>query len=73
MGWLTESQFVDAVAMELITPGPVVIMATFAGYLIHGVLGAVVATLAVFVPVCSWSSRAHSFAAMKIIPGFADS
>ena len=50
-GWLTEQQFVDAVAMGLITPGPVVIMATFAGYLVHGVLGAVVATGAVFLPV----------------------
>jgi len=50
-GWLTEGQFVDAVAMGLITPGPVVIMATFAGYLVHGVLGATVATAAVFLPV----------------------
>ena len=49
--WLTEQQFVDAVAMGLITPGPVVIMATFAGYLVHGIAGAVVATVAVFVPV----------------------
>jgi chromate transporter len=50
-GWLTEQQFVDAVAMGLITPGPVVIMATFAGYLVYGVLGAVIATVAVFLPV----------------------
>ena len=50
-GWLTEQQFVDAVAMGLITPGPVVIMATFAGYLVLGVVGAVVATAAVFLPV----------------------
>jgi chromate transporter len=49
--WLTDQQFTDAVAMGLISPGPVVIMATFAGYLIFGVVGAVVATLAVFVPV----------------------
>ena len=49
--WLTEKQFVDAVAMGLITPGPVVIMATFAGYLVYGVLGAVIATVAVFLPV----------------------
>jgi chromate transporter len=49
--WLTEGQFVDAVAMGLITPGPVVIMATFAGYLVHGVLGATIATIAVFLPV----------------------
>ncbi|NUT55284.1 MAG: chromate efflux transporter [Thermoleophilia bacterium] len=50
-GWLSEQEFVDAVAMGLITPGPVVIMATFAGYLVHGVLGATVATAAVFLPV----------------------
>lgn len=49
--WLTEQQFTDAVAMGLISPGPVVIMATFAGYLVYGVVGAVVATLAVFLPV----------------------
>ena len=49
--WLTERQFLDAVAMGLITPGPVVIMATFAGYLVDGILGAVVATVGVFLPV----------------------
>lgn len=49
--WLTEQQFVDAVAMGLISPGPVVIMATFAGYLVYGLTGAIVATIAVFVPV----------------------
>jgi chromate transporter len=49
-GWLTEQQFVDAVAMGLISPGPVVIMATFAGYLVYGLVGAVVATIFVFLP-----------------------
>jgi chromate transporter len=49
--WLTEQQFVDAVAMGLISPGPVVIMATFAGYLVDGLAGAGIATLAVFLPV----------------------
>lgn len=49
--WLTEQQFVDAVAMGLISPGPVVIMATFAGYLVYGITGAIVATTAVFLPV----------------------
>jgi chromate transporter len=48
--WLTERQFIDAVAMGLITPGPVVIMATFAGYLVYGVTGAIVATVCVFLP-----------------------
>ena len=48
---MTEQQFVDAVAMGLISPGPVVIMATFAGYLVYGLTGAIVATVAVFLPV----------------------
>ncbi len=48
--WLTERQFTDAVAMGLISPGPVVIMGTFAGYLVAGVAGAVVATVAIFTP-----------------------
>src|SRR5215208_6230003 len=48
--WLTEQQFVDAVAMGLISPGPVVIMATFAGYLAYGLVGAVIATVCVFLP-----------------------
>src|SRR3954452_15534965 len=48
--WLSEQQFVDAVAMGLISPGPVVIMATFAGYLVFGIVGAVVATVFVFLP-----------------------
>ena len=49
--WLTEQQFVDAVAMGLISPGPVVIMATFAGYIVYGITGAMIATVAVFLPV----------------------
>jgi chromate transporter len=48
--WLTEREFVDAVAMGLISPGPVVIMATFAGYLVFGIVGAIVATIFVFLP-----------------------
>ena len=48
--WLTERQFVDAVAVAMITPGPVVITAGFVGYLVAGVAGAAVAAIAVFVP-----------------------
>ncbi len=48
--WLTERQFVDAVAVAMITPGPVVITAGFIGYLVAGLVGALPAALAVFVP-----------------------
>ena len=50
-GWLTERQFLDAVAVALITPGPVVITVAFIGYLVAGVLGATAAALGVFAPV----------------------
>jgi chromate transporter len=49
--WLNDRQFLDAVAMGIITPGPVVITATFIGYLVGGVPGAVLASFAVFFPV----------------------
>lgn len=49
--WLTERQFLDAVAVALITPGPVVITVSFIGYLVAGFAGAVVAALGVFAPV----------------------
>ncbi len=48
--WLTERQFLDAVAVAMITPGPVVITTAFIGYLVAGPLGATVASLAVFAP-----------------------
>jgi chromate transporter len=49
--WLTDGQFLDAVAMGLITPGPVVITAGFIGYLVAGLPGAIVATIAIFTPI----------------------
>jgi len=48
--WLTERQFLDAVAVAMITPGPVVITSGFIGYLVAGPLGAIAATVAVFLP-----------------------
>jgi chromate transporter len=48
--WLTENQFVDAVAVAMITPGPVVITVAFIGYLVAGTTGAIVAAVATFLP-----------------------
>ncbi|HEU4734113.1 MAG TPA: chromate efflux transporter, partial [Kofleriaceae bacterium] len=49
-GWLTERQFLDAVAVAMITPGPVVITVAFIGFLVAGVAGASAAALGVFLP-----------------------
>ncbi len=49
--WLTDRQFVDAVAVAMITPGPVVITVAFIGYLVAGTAGAGAAALGVFLPV----------------------
>ena len=48
--WLSERQFLDAVAVAMITPGPVVITVAFIGYLVAGPVGAAVAALGVFLP-----------------------
>ncbi len=48
--WLTERQFVDAVAVAMITPGPVVITVAFVGFLVAGLLGAAAAAIGVFLP-----------------------
>jgi chromate transporter len=47
-GWLTDRQFADAVAIGKLTPGPVLLLATFIGYLRHSLPGAVVATVSIF-------------------------
>jgi chromate transporter len=49
-GWLTSSQFGAAIALGQITPGPVAISATFIGYKVAGIGGALVATAAIFAP-----------------------
>lgn len=75
-GWLNEQEFLDAVAVAMITPGPVVITVAFIGYLIAGVPGAVVAAVAIFVPVyvltilpAPWFKRHRDNAQLK---AFAD-
>jgi chromate transporter len=49
--WITEHQFVDAVAVAMITPGPVVITVAFIGYLVAGIAGATAAAVGIFLPV----------------------
>jgi chromate transporter len=49
-GWLTERQFLDAVAVSMITPGPVVITVAFIGYLVAGPLGGLLAAVGIFLP-----------------------
>ena len=49
-GWVTTREFMDGIALGQVTPGPIVITATFVGYKVGGLLGALLGTIAVFFP-----------------------
>ncbi|HEY8925280.1 MAG TPA: chromate transporter [Polyangia bacterium] len=74
--WLTERQFLDAVAVAMITPGPVVITVAFIGYLVAGPLGAIAAAIGVFVPcylfVIIPAPYFRRFAGNRRVKGFVD-
>jgi chromate transporter len=59
--WLTQQEFADATALGQLTPGPVLITATFIGYRVAGTLGALVATVCVFLPAFIMTIAAGSY------------
>lgn len=74
--WLTERQFLDAVAVSMITPGPVVITVAFIGYLVAGIPGAVLAAIGIFVPcyltVVVAAPYLHRFSGNRSVKAFVD-
>ena len=50
LGWLTLRQFLDGILLGFVTPGPIIITATFVGYWLQGLVGAAVATVSIFLP-----------------------
>jgi len=73
-GWLTKTEFVDAVTLGQVTPGPVIVSATFIGYKVCGILGAIVSTLSVILPsfvmICLATAAIKKFHENRILANF---
>jgi len=73
-GWLTKAEFIDAVTLGQITPGPIIISATFIGYKACGILGAIVATSSVILPsfvmICLATAAIKKFRQNEILANF---
>jgi len=70
-GWMDSKTFMDGIALGQITPGPIVITAAFVGYVMYGIAGAAVATIAVFAPsLLILTASAPVFERFKISPFF---
>jgi len=72
--WLTKAEFIDAVTLGQITPGPIIISATFIGYKVCGLVGAIIATASVILPsfimICLATEAIKKFRENKILANF---
>ena len=76
-GWMDSATFLNGIALGQVTPGPIVITATFVGYILHGLWGAILATIGIFLPsftlvvgITPYFNRLRSFASFnKVIAG----
>lgn len=72
--WLTKAEFIDAITLGQITPGPIIISATFIGYKVCGIVGAIIATASVILPsfimICLATEAIKKFRENKILANF---